>query len=347
MASIHIDLPSVPSDATSIVDTVDKPKFPHSFTRTIDSDGITVMQQVRRVTSSSTPLAVLLSDPELMRRLSHRKKKKKRDGSNSRASSRSSSLYQHIITEEERQVHHLRSILSTLGDHLEYETKRANSAVERADYAETRAKEFCTRFLAMENARLSVESELSTSRAETDRCRLQMHDVDQQLKRAKLQIESLERQRNDLEESLHRSRDVTRDSEKVVVDYETKLAERDQRHRADLQRWYDTGYKHGHPEGYWDGFKRGHKRGFSEGEHEGARRGRERGRNDERRTALGAFDAFLAGQIQGFDERLHDVVRRWRASVYPLSRKGSDVLPVASDRELRQSDTSTESDSET
>lgn len=45
-----------------------------------------------------------------------------------------------VLVEEERQAHHMKAVLRSTGDRLEYEVRRADQAELRAACAESRAR---------------------------------------------------------------------------------------------------------------------------------------------------------------------------------------------------------------
>jgi hypothetical protein len=210
-----------------------------------------------------------------------------------------------VLAEEERQTSHLKDVLRSTADQLEYEIRRADDAVGRADYAEMRAKEAFTRVVAAESALHNSEVDSVRLEEELRRYQSQSQAMERELRRLRTDAVRLEKRRGEAERSAAKARDATRQ-------YRMDLKEcqvREEGQHIDMQKWFDEGreqgWKAGHAEGFeegrFGGFEEGRFGGFEEGvsvgRKEGLREGREQGRYEERRNALDAFDRYLDEEI--------------------------------------------------
>ncbi|KAG9221025.1 hypothetical protein CCMSSC00406_0002375 [Pleurotus cornucopiae] len=289
------------------------------------ASSLLLVDQAREMSNSPSPLAMMLSDPDVLETITSKTPRKKpRDRSRSPAPRRDhktiNSLLYTLVGEEERQALHLKSALNAVNDRLQNEISRANLASERTSYAESRAMEFCSRAAVAENSLAVAERELATLRAELESCRSQLQANHDELRHAKTQVAGLERERSDAEASAQHAKDVAREYARMIQEYEEKDISVEEEHRAALQRWFDEGQEQGWQEGHKVGYKKGRRKGFSAGRTEGLREGRETGKKEERKSALLAFDDFLVAQTYGPDDKLAEMVHRWRSSVYPSAQ---------------------------
>jgi hypothetical protein len=265
-----------------------------------------VIERVREAITSPTPLTQLLQDPEVIQTLAGSKHKKNRgghSGSPHREHRSSPSIMSLVLVEEERQACHLKDVLRSTGDRLEYEIRRADDAVGRAEYAEMRAKDVFTRVAAMEAALHNAEVQSVRSGEELRKYQMQSQVMERELRRVQADVVRLEKQKAEAEKSAGKARDATRQYQMILREYQA----REEGQHMGVQKWFDQGrdqgWEEGHPEGFEEGKISGFEEGIRVGRKEGLRAGKERGRYEERRNALDAFDRYLDEEI-GADEEV-------------------------------------------
>ncbi|KAJ3934020.1 MAG: hypothetical protein NXY57DRAFT_745554 [Lentinula lateritia] len=184
-------------------------------------------------------------------------------------------------------------------DRLSFETHRADEAISRAEYAETRLKDAFERLTEAEEAR--SRSEIHSIKVEEDlhRYREQQEKSASEREVEKIRVANLELQ------SKFRS-------------YQAKEQGREEGLKSGMLKQFHENRQYIWEEGFSDGFEEGREAGFKEGNRkgrkEGVREGREQGRREERRNALEAFDRFIREEREGEGDR--ERTRRWTESVY-------------------------------
>ena len=288
-------------------------------------DGTDIITQIREATSAPSPLTSYLKDPAVISALdasdgtgSHR------HSSSSSRSRRSSSILGVVLAEEERQAHHLKSMLRSTGDRLDREMRRANQAVTRAEQSEARVRELTSRVTAAESGKHYAELEASSAQEEIKRHQLQIQSLEMELRRLRSDVALLERQRNEAEESATRARDTARKFQLELRTLQAEDAGRDEGQRFGIRKWfnsghmegYDTGYAEGFESGREEGFEHGREYGFTEGQELGIKQGEKIGRQDgydegweegrgaERDHALQTFDNFFNAEVDPHDHEV-------------------------------------------
>lgn len=291
-----------------------------------------VVQHVRDAADCPSPLNLFLRDPNVLEKLS-----KPSSSSSSRKGSRpptrspsprrkpgvgTSSLITLVLAEEERQAHHLKSILRTSSERLENEIRRADEANARAQFAEARALEATTRANSADATRHQLELDLTRAAETIKRYQMQLENVERDLKRVQDDLARVDRERQDAETSAAKARDTARSLQLVVRDCHAREDGREESSRLAMHKWFDEGREQGYDSGFEDGFSQGRKKGLSEGiktgRKEGLREGRDQGRIEERKNALEAFDRYVAEQEGEFGEARSERTRRWAASFYQI-----------------------------
>lgn len=219
--------------------------------------------------------------------------------------------------DRERITAHLESILQATTDRLEHETRRAEEAMARAEYAEVLVKEWFTKAASAEKGRSEADTSAIESEHNAARYKLQLKNTESALKRLQADAVQLEKRCAEAERSAVKARSEARESQTALNSVEVKRKGWEEgvkigmmkRLGKEKDKVWNAGYAKGIKEGKASGTKEGIRMGRREGLHEG----REQGRNEERRNALEAFDKFLAEETDG---RQGDWTRRWAASVY-------------------------------
>ncbi|KAI6121507.1 hypothetical protein F5141DRAFT_1186718 [Pisolithus sp. B1] len=219
-------------------------------------------------------------------------------------------------SQEEKQAHHLKSILRSTGDRLDREMRRADRALARAEQAEAHVLELTTRATAAESGKHYAELEATRARDDIKYRQLQIERLESENRRLQSQVSLLERQKNEAEDSATRARETARQLQLELRTVSAREASSDETRHFGMRKWFNSGrmegYDSGHAEGFEsgreEGFDEGREYGFSEGEEAGFAEGRktgrkegyyegwEQGRKAERDHALQAFDQLLTAE---------------------------------------------------
>ncbi|KAK0485864.1 hypothetical protein IW261DRAFT_1662438 [Armillaria novae-zelandiae] len=299
---------------TALVDpqTYTSKQFPSYSKRDLPTDGM--IDLIRDVNGSPTVLIQFLERDSLRSLPSspvHKSPKghrKHHSGTGSRAAGHG---------DRERITAHLESILQATTDRLEHETRRAEEAIARAEYAEVLVKEWFTKAASAEKGRSEADTSAIESEHSAARYRLQLENTESALKRLQADAAQLEKRCAEAERSAVKARSEACELQTALNSLEAKRKGWEEgvktgitkRLGKEKDKLWNAGYAEGIKEGKSSGMKVGVRIGRREGLHEG----REQGRNEERRNALEAFDMFLAEETDG---RQGDWTRRWAASVY-------------------------------
>ncbi|KAK0195477.1 hypothetical protein F5146DRAFT_1025784 [Armillaria mellea] len=223
--------------------------------------------------------------------------------------------------DRERITAHLESILQATTDRLEHETRRAEEAIARAEYAEVLVKEWFTKAASGEKGRSEAETSAIESEHNAARYKLQLENTKSALKRLQADAAQLEKRCAEAERSAVKATAEARESQTALNSLEAERKGWEEgvkigmmkRVGKEKDKLWKAGYAEGIKEGKASRMKEGIRIGRREGLREGLREGREQGRYEERRNALEVFDKFLAEETDG---RQSDWTRRWAASVY-------------------------------
>ncbi|KAJ3806483.1 hypothetical protein F5876DRAFT_91051 [Lentinula aff. lateritia] len=184
---------------------------------------------------------------------------------------------------------------------------RANEAISRAEYAETRLKDAFERLTEAEEAR--SQSEIHSIKVEEDlhRYREQATRVQQESRDARIQIESLRQEKSASEREVEKIRVANLELQSKFRSYQAKEQGREEGLKSGMLKQFHENRQYIWEAGFSDGFEEGREAGFEEGNRkgrkEGVREGREQGRREERRNALDAFDRFIKEEREGEDDR--------------------------------------------
>ncbi|TCD61327.1 hypothetical protein EIP91_008588 [Steccherinum ochraceum] len=195
--------------------------------------------------SPPSPLHSPPDSPATTRSSSRRSGEPKRHRSSKHLGSSSKELAKLLIFEE-REAQDLRNTLHNMSERLKMET-------QRADEAESRAKEVVFRFKEANDARLLALAEASRYREELNLYKLQLDNAQKELRRAQELLDSLESQRLAAEEDAARARGMARKlkEEKVIQ------VARDEGRKLGIEEGIARGRAMGYEEGRAAGFARG------------------------------------------------------------------------------------------
>jgi flagellar biosynthesis/type III secretory pathway protein FliH len=265
-----------------------------------------VIAQLREVTHSPSPLSRFLQDPAILE-LSKSKQKGHRRSSRSRER-RTPSITTLALVEEERQVNHLKVLLGSASDRLEYEIRRADEAEARAQYAEMRAKDATTQLVAAETAKRGAEAGSQQLSADNKRYQIQFEHLEREMKRLKADILRLEEENEWLEASNIKAKESSRHYQNALRDYQAREDGREEGQQRAMQQCFEDGREEGWSLGQDEGFEEGRQEGFQEGLRTGRKQGfgegREHGRNEERKNAMEAFDRFMNEEMHEYDDEV-------------------------------------------
>ncbi|EMD40380.1 hypothetical protein CERSUDRAFT_91101 [Gelatoporia subvermispora B] len=152
-----------------------------------------------------------------------------------------------LLLSQERDTTDLRQTLANVSSQLRGET-------ERADAAESRAKQVAMRVKALNEAKVAAEQEAQRAREELGLYKLQLETAQKEINRAQELIDTLETQRLDAEAAAARARSTAR-----------KLNE---------QRLVQLAREEGYRQGLEEGIAQGRNVGYEEGRAEGYERAR-------------------------------------------------------------------------
>lgn len=283
------------------------------------SDQADIMAQIRAATTRTapTPIIELLKDPAFINAIDHADERRtRRQSSSSRHREprySASTIMSLVLAEEEKQSHHLRSILRSTGDRLDQETRRANQAETKAEFAERRVQELTIRVSAIETGKHYAELDATRANEEIKRHQMRIESLEREVKQLQADIRRLEKQKNEAEESATRARDTARRFQIDLSKQQARDESIEESQRYGLQKWFVAGHTKGFEEGRDDGFEEGRQSGISEGRElgfkqgrkvgrkEGFEDGREEGRQEEHERALLAFDKFFVAETDEND----------------------------------------------
>lgn len=248
-------------------------------------------------------LSQFLQDPTIIEMSRARSKGRTRSPRRER---RSPSIMTLALIEEERQANHLKALLRSATDRIEYEIRRAEQAEVRAHYAVMREKELEANFATSDHSRRQAEVRAEEATSQGRMYLLKVESVEQELKRLRSEVQRLEKRAEDLEDSKERARDTSLQHRLALENYMAREKGREEARHLAIEKAYDEGREEGWDEGHDVGFEEGREEGYEEGRKvgriEGIQEGKEQGKNEERRNALEAFDRFLKEDLNEYDD---------------------------------------------
>ncbi|KAF8161185.1 hypothetical protein B0H34DRAFT_699808 [Crassisporium funariophilum] len=279
-----------------------------------------MLAQVREATDSPSPLIRILQDPHILPTRSNNnvKKERRRPSRSPHREHKSDVVIALALAEEERQANHLKALLRSSADRLEYEIRRADEATARADFSERREREAVARATSAEAAKEEKRTESIQAEKDTRSYQVQLEVAQREVRRLQMDMQGIQREMEELQESEGRTQSALQKYQVALHEHQIEMRRRDVQTQEFLNNWFKEGKEEGYDEGYEvglkDGRRAGVKEGLKKGRKEGIEEGREQGRNEERRSALEAFDKFLSEETN--DGERSERTRRWAQSVY-------------------------------
>lgn len=252
-----------------------------------------IVERVRELTNSASPIAQVLSDPVTREGLvqSTKRSKKTTHGEHHR----SRALFGQALAEEAHHVRNLEDTLRQTADYLVSESRRADEEASRARFADMRASEAEFRASTAENAQRTVELDSADLRNDIQRYRLQFESTRRDLTR-------LERRNEELEANAEKARDSIQDLQLALARREGLEMGKEEGWTMAMQKQSDESREVGWAAGMDEGFEDGRSKGFAEGWKKGIDEGYKQGRSDERWNAINAFDRYIDDHGGGSDE---------------------------------------------
>ena len=214
------------------------------------------------------------------------------------------------IAEEEKQSRQLKSLLRSSGERLEYEIRRADDAVLRAEIAEREEKAYLAKAKAAEAEKEELRRTSNELEGEVRTYQMQMEAARRDVRSLQAELEGKHREMEELRYEEARALETVKKYQRSLHDLQLQMREQDVQMQTALDRWYDSGRDEGYQEGYDDGYKAGRKIGIKEGtkrgRREGMREGIEQGKHEERQNAIEAFDRFLSTEMRDDDQKVGD-----------------------------------------
>ncbi|KAH9943683.1 hypothetical protein B0H21DRAFT_865662 [Amylocystis lapponica] len=239
-----------------------------------------MMHELREVTSTPTPLGEFLRNPVLLTTLMGHRKKARRGGEPQKREkekdSDTASILTLVLAEKERQAHHLKAILRSTGERLEYEIRRADQAETRTRSADDLARTSSTRVTAAETGRHQAELDAARAREEIKRYQILAETAERELRRAETDALRAERLRSNAEQSAADAKDIARKAQQSLREQQAREEGREEGRRLEVRRRYNDGREDGFEDGCAQGYEAGHTEGLEAGRAEGYadRRGR-------------------------------------------------------------------------
>uniref|UniRef100_A0A8H8CPU6 Uncharacterized protein n=1 Tax=Psilocybe cubensis TaxID=181762 RepID=A0A8H8CPU6_PSICU len=283
-----------------------------------------IIAQAREATLSPSPLMRILHDPSLIPSgsVENLKKGHKRPSRSPRRREHRAPVVAAIaIAEEERHAKHLKGLLRASSDQLERETRRADDAMVRAEFAERGERDARIRAEVAEAARNALEDERMRLENDARDYQMQMEASQRVARQLEEDLANARREIEELEYSERKAQEALRRYQVILHDMEQQITLRAAEAQKMIDECYEDGREEGYEDGYQDGLESGRKEGWKKGKKEGQRQGREQGRRAERRNALEAFDKFLVEETNdGDEEHRRERTRRWAESIYKAER---------------------------
>ncbi|KAI5123966.1 hypothetical protein M0805_006378 [Coniferiporia weirii] len=282
---------------------------------------------LRQATSSRSPLAELVSDPVLLRSLTKPRHDRRRSSSRrDRDSDSTSRILSVVLAEEEREVQHYKTQLIVMGEQLKGAMRRAAEAEQRALTAQSREREALARVELAEQARHRAELEVVRQQEEARKYRLQIETLERQVGKSEFEIRVVERAKDRAEEAATDARDTLRRYKQIMLDARAR--------EEGLQEGRRLGLRHGYSNGRLNGWKIGQQDGFEEGvaygRQEGRIAGEGNGRRAERKRALNAFDRYLVadGRTDEDGRDGDNTLKRTKSWAESVGQEADDAIPV-------------------
>ncbi|KAH9937960.1 hypothetical protein B0H21DRAFT_833405 [Amylocystis lapponica] len=225
-----------------------------------------MMHELREVTSTPTPLA-----PSVIQGVSGETQKREKEKDSDTAS-----ILTLVLAEKERQAHHLKAILRSTGERLEYEIRRADQAETRTRSADDLAQTSSTRVTAAETGRHQAELDAARAREEIKRYQILAETAERELRRAETDVLRAERLRSNAEQSAADAKDIARKAQQSLREQQAREEGREEGRRLEVRRRYNDGREDSFEDGCAQGYEAGHTEGLEAGRAEGYadRRGR-------------------------------------------------------------------------
>lgn len=223
-----------------------------------------------------------------------------------RSSSRKRSIEHLTRRGGEWDIVHIKDLLRTSGDRLEHETRRADEAMSRAEYAQLQADQYLQQLTTTQQTSNDLERRARHAESEAASLRRQLEASEERVRQLERNCTDLEDEREEWTQRMSNVKKELRDLELAALGHEAREKGWQEgikigmmkRLNEERQKLWNTGYGEGSKAARSSAVKEG----IRIGRREGLEEGREQGRNEERRNALEAFQVFLSEEMDGTDE---------------------------------------------
>ncbi|KAG6879669.1 hypothetical protein C0992_013205 [Termitomyces sp. T32_za158] len=281
-----------------------------------------VIKMMREAAADPSPLTRLIEDPAIVE-LARLKKEHRL-----KSSKKVPSIRKLAIEKEEYQLSRLKALLRSSADHLEHAVRRMEEAEMFARHTAIQEKTVFSELETMRQSKSRTEAELQLSITDSQRFQLDLQNAERDLERLKNDLRRAEKLKSEYEKANIKAEEQVRHTKDKLLGYKIRTGNLEHGHRIELmdtldkgreEGWIEgekNGYKEGQAQGYLNGKNVGRAEGYKQGRGEGYEEGRDigrkegllegykQGRDEERRTALEAFDKFLNEELNGEDEKV-------------------------------------------
>lgn len=291
-------------------------------------------EALRHVTSSRSPLAELVSDPILLRSITKPRRNKSRSSSNHRSEGKkkrahdgdtASRVLSIVLAEEEREVQSLRAQLVVIAEQLKGSMRNAADAEQRAQTAQSRERETRARLLQVEHAKHQADLEVTRQTEEMKRYRLQIDTLERQKMQMEADMRAVEKERDEAVDSATDAKDALRQYKQFIRDAQARDEGLETGRRLGLRRGYNTGRVNG----FEDGLQEGFDEGYELGRQEGFLAAKNEVRRVERARTRDNLDSYVvAHKLAHHDDAEDESLKRTRTWAESLSRHEDDLVAV-------------------
>ncbi|KAG6886160.1 hypothetical protein C0993_000678 [Termitomyces sp. T159_Od127] len=275
-----------------------------------NSEVYDVIKIMREAAADPSPLTCLKEDPAIVELARHKKEHRLKN------SKKVPSIRKLVIKKEEYQLGRLKASLRCSADHLEHALRRTEEAEMFARHSAIQEKAVLSELETMRQSKSRTEAELQISVTDSRRFQLDLQDAERDLEWLKNDLRRVEKLKGEYEKATIKAEGQVGQYKDKLLDYRIQTSNLEHGRRIELmnmldkgreEKWIEgekDGYKEGQVQGYLNGKNAGRTEGYKEGRAKGYEGGREagrkegllegykQGRDEERRTALEAFNNF-------------------------------------------------------
>ncbi|EJD02996.1 uncharacterized protein FOMMEDRAFT_84801, partial [Fomitiporia mediterranea MF3/22] len=163
------------------------------------------------------------------------------------------------------EVQSLRAQLVVIAEQLKGSMRNAADAEQRAQTAQSRERETRARLLQVEHAKHQADLEVTRQTEEMKRYRLQIDTLERQKMQMEVDMRAVEKERDEAVDSATDAKDALRQYKQFIRDAQARDEGLETGRRLGLRRGYNTGRVNGFEDGLQEGFDEGYELGRQEG----------------------------------------------------------------------------------